>query len=42
MPVRIIRGIMNRFWGGGAAATQDDSSDDDNPEGRLFDNEGVD
>lgn len=33
---------MNRFWGGGAAATQEDSSDDDNPEGRLFDNEGVD
>jgi hypothetical protein len=44
MPVRLIRNIMNRFWGGSgaAASTEDTTSEDDDDADRPFDDGGVD
>jgi len=41
MPVRLIRNIMNRFWGGAATATDDTSSEESNVDEPL-DYGGVD
>lgn len=27
MPIRVVRNLLNRFWGGGGAATGGDESD---------------
>lgn len=44
MPVRVIRNIMNRFWGGnGSAAANEDTSEEEEEVGRHpVDNNGVD
>lgn len=42
MPVRVIRNIMNRFWGGGGAAAAEDSSEEDENREALADEGGVD
>jgi hypothetical protein len=41
LPVRLIRNIMNRFWGGAAAPAEDTSEDEDNVD-RPLDDGGVD
>ena len=42
MPVRLIRNIINRFWGGsGAIAEENTSEDEDDIDGPLDDG-GVD
>jgi hypothetical protein len=41
MPVRLIRNIMNRFWGGAAAAT-DDTSEEGGSVDEPLDYGGVD
>jgi hypothetical protein len=39
MPIRVVRNLLNRFWGGGRAAAEDEDSDSD-AEDR--DHDGVD
>ncbi|KAH9942612.1 transcriptional repressor TCF25-domain-containing protein [Amylocystis lapponica] len=41
MPVRLLRNVMNRFWGGGTAA-QESSEDENAADGPLNDDAGVD
>ncbi|KIP10564.1 hypothetical protein PHLGIDRAFT_100960 [Phlebiopsis gigantea 11061_1 CR5-6] len=39
LPVRLLRNVMNRFWGGGGNAAEESSEDEDAP---LRDDDGVD
>lgn len=42
MPVRIIRNLVNRFWGGGNPEAHRDDSESDNDEGVLRDDMSID
>ncbi len=42
LPVRILRNVLNRFWGNNVATNAESSDDDDDPGEELREEEGVD